>query len=242
MTDNDQPNERGSRMKTSKRETPPTRAVLEDSPSHLLHRVLQIALDIYNEAAGEGALTQRQFAVLKALDGSEGGISQTDLVKATGIDRSTLADLVARMLTRELLARERSLTDARANLVRIADAGRAALVEAGPRVMAADSKILSLLSPPKRDSFVKLLRKITTAREEELAEADDEAATAARVLRKAEKAEKKAHKKRKGHGHRRADKLAKRLKKLPMPPLSEGAANEDGDEPVIGPVVVPLKA
>ncbi|EGF92263.1 marR family protein [Asticcacaulis biprosthecium C19] len=186
------------------------RSTLEGSPAHLLHRVLQIALDIYNETAGEGALTQRQFAVLQALDGGE-GLSQTDLVRVTGIDRSTLADLVARMITKELLVRERSATDARANLVQLAPAGKTALDDAHPRVLAADEKILSLLSPPKRDSFVKLLRKITLAREEEL--------SGEAPVRKA-KTDKKTDKKKKKH------KLsAKKLKKLPMPVLSEGASD-----------------
>ena len=50
-------------------------------------------------------LTQRQFAVLEAVS-QKSGLTQTDLVRATGIDRSTLADLVSRMTTKGLLARE----------------------------------------------------------------------------------------------------------------------------------------
>jgi DNA-binding MarR family transcriptional regulator len=218
----------------------PSKTVLEDSPSHLLHRVLQIALDIYNAEAGEGALTQRQYAVLKALDDSD-GLSQTDLVRLTGIDRSTLADLVARMLTRNLLKRQRSATDARANLVQLDAAGRQALAEMHPRVLAADEKILSLLSPPKRDSFVKLLRKITTAREEELTAAND--APARRAEKAAEKAEKKAHKKE--HKKPKKDeskKLAKKLRKLPMPALSEGAVGVPSEEPVVAPVELEASA
>ncbi len=210
------------------------RTVLEDSPSHLLHRVLQIALDIYNAETGEGALTQRQYAVLKALHGTD-GLSQTDLVRLTGIDRSTLADLVARMLTRNLLKRERSTTDARANLVQIAEAGQTALDEMEPRVMAADEKILSLLSPPKRDSFVKLLRKITSAREEGALAPED------RATLKAEKAAQKAEKKARKKAHKKDDtrKLAKKLRKLPMPALSEGVVGEDvAAEPVVAPVAV----
>jgi DNA-binding MarR family transcriptional regulator len=210
------------------------RTVLEDSPSHLLHRVLQIALDIYNAEAGEGALTQRQYAVLKALQGTE-GLSQTDLVRLTGIDRSTLADLVARMLTKNLLRRERSATDARANLVQIAEAGQIALDEMEPRVVAADEKILSLLSPPKRDSFVKLLRKITSAREDGVPGPEERAALKAeKAAHKAEKkARKKAHKKDDGH------KLAKKLRKLPMPALSEGVVGEEAPaEPVVAPIAV----
>src|SRR5690606_32646506 len=91
---------------------------LAESPSHLIHRALQLALDIYAEEAGPEGLTQRQFAVLEAV-AARSGLTQTDLVKATGIDRSTLADLVARMTTKGLLERERSALDARAKAVRL---------------------------------------------------------------------------------------------------------------------------
>jgi len=39
---------------------------LGTSPSHLMHRALQLALDIYSEEMGPDGLTQRQFAVLEA--------------------------------------------------------------------------------------------------------------------------------------------------------------------------------
>jgi ABC-type glycerol-3-phosphate transport system substrate-binding protein len=42
------------------------------SPSHLMHRVLQLALDIYTEETGPGGLTQRQFAVLEAVSQKSG--------------------------------------------------------------------------------------------------------------------------------------------------------------------------
>ena len=85
---------------------------LERSPSHLLHRALQLALDIYAEETGPDAVTQRQYAVLAAVAAHE-GLTQTDLVRSTGIDRSTLADLVARMIGKSLAcspARQRSCT------------------------------------------------------------------------------------------------------------------------------------
>jgi DNA-binding MarR family transcriptional regulator len=209
----------GTDMKKAKGEAGKAKVVLEDSPSHLLHRVLQIALDIYNVEAGANALTQRQYALLHALDGAPEGMSQTELVHATGIDRSTLADLVARMLSKKLLARERSATDARANLVRLDTAGKKALDEAQPRVLAADEKILSLLSAPKRDSFVKLLRKIAQAREDELT-----VASGGEVARKKKPKLEKPEKKKKAH--KKEDKFARKLRKLPMPQLSEGVVPE----------------
>jgi DNA-binding MarR family transcriptional regulator len=137
---------------------------LARSPSHLLHRALQHALDIYVETAGEGAPTQRQFAVLAAVAADE-GLTQTALVRATGIDRSTLAELAARMISKGLLARERSASDARANTVRLTEAGRAALAEAAPKVAEADARILALVPAKAREGFLSVLRSLSEAAE-----------------------------------------------------------------------------
>ncbi len=144
---------------------------LERSPSHLLHRALQLALDIYAEETGPDAVTQRQYAVLSAVAAHE-GLTQTDLVRSTGIDRSTLADLVARMIGKGLLARQRSTADARANTVSLTQPGRAALDAAKPRVAAADARILKLLPTRKRDAFLSVLRDIGRVAEA-MAETDD---------------------------------------------------------------------
>ncbi|MET4684129.1 MarR family winged helix-turn-helix transcriptional regulator [Brevundimonas faecalis] len=167
---------------------------LAESPSHLMHRVLQLALDIYAEEAGPDGLTQRQFAVLEAVS-ARSGLTQTDLVKATGIDRSTLADLVARMTTKGLLERERSTLDARAKAVRLSAEGEAALIAARPRVEAADKRILALLPKARREGFLDLLTSLTEAADAapERARAEAKAVKkAAKEARKAEKAAKKA--------------------------------------------------
>lgn len=172
---------------------------LDDSPSHLLHRALQVSLDIYAEAFGDNPLTQRQYAVLAAVEAQE-GLTQTDLVRATGIDRSTLADMAARMIAKGLLARERSAADARANAVRLTDAGRAALAEAKPRMAAADARVLGLISGSKRDAFVAQLRQLVQAGEggetapELKAPKPDKAKAEKPKKAKAEKKKKKAKK------------------------------------------------
>ena len=158
---------------------------LERSPSHLLHRALQHALDIYVEQAGVEAPTQRQFAVLSAVAVNE-GLTQTDLVRATGIDRSTLADLVARMIGKGLLARERSATDGRANTVRLTSAGRTTLRQAEPRVAAADEKILSLVPSRARESFLSVLLAMSEAAERGGGEIDGAATNGAGKKNKAE--------------------------------------------------------
>lgn len=137
---------------------------LASSPSHLLHRALQRALGLYAEEMGEDALTQRQYALLRGVAMMEQP-SQTDLVGLTGIDRSTLAELVARLIDKGLLARERSDADGRAKTVSLTEAGRAALAAAEPKVRAADKRILSLLPKPKRETFLKHLARLAEAPE-----------------------------------------------------------------------------
>jgi DNA-binding MarR family transcriptional regulator len=159
-------------------------AALDRSPSHLLHRALQLALDLYAEEFGPGAITQRQFAVLAAA-GDHEGATQTDLVKITGIDRSTLADMVARMIAKGHLERERSGTDARANAVRLTEQGRAALADARPKMAKADARLLKLISGSgRRDTFVGLLK--------DLIEGGEAAAGKVKPAAKPDKAEKPA--------------------------------------------------
>lgn len=186
------------------------RSGLSASPSHLMHRALQLALDIYAEEAGPDGLTQRQFAVLEAVS-QKSGLTQTDLVRATGIDRSTLADLVARMTTKGLLERERSTLDARAKAVRLSPAGQAALDAARPRVEAADRRIMALLPKGKRDGFLDLLADLAGEADAAPDKAKAEAKAAKKAAREAKKAEKLAKK-------------AAKADKPPKPPKPEKPA------------------
>ena len=151
---------------------------LATSPSHLMHRALQLALDIYSEEMGADGLTQRQFAVLEAAS-LKAGLTQTELVRMTGIDRSTLADLVTRMTAKGLLERERSTLDARAKAVRLSTEGAARLEAARPLVEAADKRIMALLPKGQLETFLAQLA--------ELAAAADAAPDAAKAEAKAAK-------------------------------------------------------
>jgi DNA-binding MarR family transcriptional regulator len=184
------------------------RGGLSASPSHLMHRVLQLALDIYSEEAGADGLTQRQFAVLEAVS-QKSGLTQTDLVRATGIDRSTLADLVSRMTVKGLLDREKSSIDARAKAVRLSPKGQEALEAARVRVEAADKRILALLPKGKRDGFLELLSELAGEADAAPDKAKAEARAAKKAAREAKKAEKLA---RKGEKPAKADKPAKTKK------------------------------
>lgn len=135
---------------------------LTASPGHLLHRAQQFASERFSEATGGVELTQRQFAVLCAVHDAE-GLTQTQLVQATGIDRSTLAELVSRMAAKGLLLREKAEGDGRANAVRFTDEGRALYQTAIDGARSADEAILSALPKNKRASFAEALARISRA-------------------------------------------------------------------------------
>lgn len=188
------------------RETPDTsKFELSESPGHLLHRAQQFAAERFAKSMAGAKLTQRQFAVLHATAKKE-GLTQTDLVKATGIDRSTLAELVARMVKNGLLEREKLADDARANAVHLSEEGRTLLELATLGAMEADAAILTALPKNKRASFLETLRRIAVTLEK-----GEEAAKKARDKEKEKK--KKAKKKAKEKAKAKAKKTDKKSKK-----------------------------
>jgi DNA-binding MarR family transcriptional regulator len=142
---------------------------LERSPIHLLHRAGQCASDVFQGEMGEGDLTPRQYAVLVAVSQNE-GLSQTHLVEKTGVDRSTLADIVRRMLKKGLLQRRRTKDDARAYAVKLTEEGWRILKTADPLAKRVDDKILAALPGQQRERFLQDLTLIV----EELGKLQDE--------------------------------------------------------------------
>lgn len=126
------------------------------SPSHLLKRAAQFANHIYMAEVGKSGLTQRQFTVLLAVDTLDGK-SQTELVKHTGIDRSTLADLVARLLAQGYLQRKRTKDDGRTNAIRITAVGKKMLKMAQPGAEEVDRQVMSLVAASERKAFIEAL-------------------------------------------------------------------------------------
>jgi DNA-binding MarR family transcriptional regulator len=129
---------------------------LRASPAHLLHRAQQAAADLHAAEFGATGPTRRQLTVLVAVAGKDGA-TQTDLVEATGIDRSTLADMIARMTAKSLLTRARSAKDGRANAVSLTPAGRDILIAALPRLARVDAGVLAGLPGDRRKGFTETL-------------------------------------------------------------------------------------
>ncbi len=173
---------------------------LKNSPGHLLRRAQQYSNDLYSKGVGASGPTPRQYEVLHVVSKND-GLSQTDLVRETGIDRSTLADMIARMIKKGLLSRKRTKEDARANAVSITASGKRMLNAANSKVSRADTATLAVLPTSQRAGFMRSLKAFAEALDKM------EAAAAAPKKRKATK--KKATKK-KAAKRRPAKRKAKR--------------------------------
>lgn len=141
---------------------------LDGSVSHLIHRAEQCSTDLFGSVAANGLLTPRQFAILDTIKDNP-GISQTGLVSLTGIDRSTLADIVRRLLERDLVQRERTEKDARAYSVKLTRKGISALKKMQPHAASVDREILAALPKENRGLFVKLLSQMVESLSERAA-------------------------------------------------------------------------
>jgi DNA-binding MarR family transcriptional regulator len=133
---------------------------LDQSIVHNLHRASQAADQIFAEAVGQGRITPRQFVVLMTL-ARRNGISQSDIVDATGIDRSTLADIMRRLLDRGLVARRRSRVDARAYTVRLTPSGLAVLEGAAQPYLEVEARLRALVPQSKRADVMAALATIS---------------------------------------------------------------------------------
>lgn len=144
----------------------PDPRVLGRSPCHLLKRASQYAASMYMDQVGRTGLTQRQYAVLMAAERNEGA-SQIELVRLTGIDRSTLADLIARLMAQGYLQARRGREDGRTNAVKLTAAGRRALRAAEPGAGEADKLVLAAIPARHRKAFIEALASLASQMETE---------------------------------------------------------------------------
>jgi DNA-binding MarR family transcriptional regulator len=133
---------------------------LTDQAGHLLRRCQQRAVDLFVEEVtrdlGEHGPTPRQFAVLLCVH-QRPGINQTDLVRMSGIDRSTLTEILRRLIDRGLIRRERTQADLRTNALFVTEPGEKLLRRALPAVMRAQRRIMAPIPADRVDDVLAAL-------------------------------------------------------------------------------------
>ena len=127
------------------------------SPLDLLHRAGLQADSLFIRNVGDVRLTPRQYAVLRAVS-QENGLSQTAIMAATGIDRSSTAELVRRLVSFGALQRRRTKRDARQYAVRLTPKGRDLVAVGQEAARLADVSLLSRLPLALRSPFLEALK------------------------------------------------------------------------------------
>jgi DNA-binding MarR family transcriptional regulator len=128
----------------------------------LLYRANQNATSLFEAHASQYELTARQFDVLSAISGNE-GLSQTQLVAKTAMDRSTFADVTQRLLRKGLIERKRAKQDGRAYAVFLTSLGKHFVKAGDPIADVVDQTILSALSPRRARDFIESLSRVVDA-------------------------------------------------------------------------------
>ena len=129
---------------------------LRNAPGHLIRRCQQRAVDLFVEEVGESGPNTRQFAVLINVFQNP-GMSQTALVEASGIDRSTLTEVLKRMIDRGMISKARAQEDQRTNALFLTGAGVSVLKSTFEAAERAQLRILKPLSVADRSVAMSIL-------------------------------------------------------------------------------------
>jgi DNA-binding MarR family transcriptional regulator len=106
-------------------------------------------------------ITGPQFGVIAALHRSP-GLSQADLCLELDLDRSTIADLIGRLVDREIVTREDHDVDKRRYSLSLSELGEAEYTQLEPRVSALDKALTKNLSAQEHDELQRLLKLVVS--------------------------------------------------------------------------------
>jgi len=130
-------------------------------PGHLIRRVHQVSTAYFAEECG-GDLTAVQYAALVAI-GAHPGIDATRLSEIIYFDRSTIGDVLDRMVGKDWIRRASTPTDRRIKLLEITPAGQGVLQEVEPAIGRVQGRLLAPLSSVEAKTLVRLLSKMADA-------------------------------------------------------------------------------
>lgn len=123
-------------------------------------RMAQIALfrDFAQGPGGED-VTPGLFGVLVIIEANP-DLKQSELARATHLDRSTVVTVIDNLERRGLVERRVALHDRRSNAIRLTDAGTALLRKLKRQVSQHEKRLLQNFSAAERETFLALLKKV----------------------------------------------------------------------------------
>ena len=132
-------------------------------PGHLLRRALQ-AMNLLWDHEVSHVITSPQFAALNALY-REPDIDQRTLGERISLDRSTMAEVVARLCTRGLIVTARDSHDGRRKTIRLTLKGVSTLQHLIPRTHAMTRRLVGALEQQEQAELLRLLTTVVSTNE-----------------------------------------------------------------------------
>ncbi len=135
---------------------------LSQRPGFLIRRLHQIHLALFAEECERFGVTPVQFSIMTVAR-AQPRVEQTQLAHEIGVDRTTLANVLARLEGRGLVTRVVSSADRRLKLVSLTASGEttlAAMTEAAER---AHARTIEALPEPARAAFLEALAELVKA-------------------------------------------------------------------------------
>jgi len=129
----------------------------------LIRRAQQALNLVWNDEVSK-TITSPQFAVLNALF-QEPNIDQRTLGDRVALDRSTVAEIVARLTSRKLVCWNRNVHDSRRKTIQLTPRGHRTLQELIPRTHRMTHRLVSGLEPAEQRELLRLLTSMVRAHE-----------------------------------------------------------------------------
>jgi DNA-binding MarR family transcriptional regulator len=128
-------------------------------PGYLLRRLHQIHYALFFEECTAFDITPVQYGLLTTLSLNP-DLDQNSLGRELGIDRTNVADVLARLAKRGLVERHRSKQDKRMVLARLTPSGQRATDEMYSAMLKAQNRLLAPLTAGERKAFIDTLLRL----------------------------------------------------------------------------------
>ncbi|WP_232235176.1 MULTISPECIES: MarR family transcriptional regulator [Frankia] len=131
---------------------------LSSHPGQLARRLQQVTYQLWTTTVSTET-TPPQFVVLNSLL-ADPDIDQRTLGERASLDRSTVADVVARLVQRGLIRRVRDPRDGRRNVLRLTKRGESTHGQVADRIDQMNDKLLAPLSEEEQTALLSMLARI----------------------------------------------------------------------------------
>jgi DNA-binding MarR family transcriptional regulator len=135
---------------------------LSDRPGHLIRRLHQIHVAMFLEECAEYSLTPVQYAVMTVLF-QQPDLDQISIANEAAIDRTNVADVLARLEERGIVTRRVSPADRRMKLAALTDEGARITRDMETAMQRAQERFMAPLPPARRAEFMNFLTELVEA-------------------------------------------------------------------------------